>query len=161
MKMIILALLLAATQPSTRPAENWGTAVEGVQVMLRAEQQVYRAGETPAFLVSARNAGNRDDLSIPLSGELWVIEVDGKRYQWFGDGEMKSTPFPPGKRVDDVAISFKGDWAPLDKGEFAHLKLKPGKHRLRVVLTADARHPARLDVEAISNAIEFHIVDAK
>lgn len=157
-----LLLALAATQPATRPADQWGEASSGLQISLRADQQVYRAGQTPAFTAAVRYQGKRTDLMVPTSQEMWTIEVDGKRYQLFDSAEnIKSIALTPGKRSDDIPITLIGPWSPLDKGNNKRLKLTSGKHTLRVIVTTDTDHPLFPDLQATSNAIEFFIVEEK
>ena len=69
-------------QPAVQvEGENgWGQAVEGIQVRLRAERQMWYDGEVPRFLVDIRNRGARK-LKLAYAIDYLRIEVDKVWYR--------------------------------------------------------------------------------
>jgi beta-lactamase regulating signal transducer with metallopeptidase domain/HEAT repeat protein len=123
-----------------------GKAAASLQVTVRAEKKVWRAGEDIALKADVRNAG-QEDVAIYIDGNNnWQIELDG---QWYRS-DTRTTAFAyligPGVRVQDILVPPKwtrplawfavSDDDPLrqhtPRGK--QLVLQPGRHTVRVAV---------------------------
>ncbi len=149
---------------------TWGEAVEGVQVRLRAPQTNWYSGTTPRFYVDVRNQGTRH-LLVRKQLHSCEVELNGT---WFRPGNTRaiaarSSPFPPGRQYDGIVINLENYWQ--EAGEAARRlgrikrvpdQLTPGKHTVRVAVTAtaDKTEPGP-PVRAVSNPVEIGIGPAQ
>ncbi|KPJ72209.1 MAG: hypothetical protein AMS14_08225, partial [Planctomycetes bacterium DG_20] len=149
--------------PTTRGAEvEWGEAVEGVQVRLRAEKREWQADTVPVVYADVRNQGTRD-LQVMLDQRfVFQLELDGEWYLWLG-GHIHElgvfvamSPFPPQRQYADIPITLVEKWRTRQGNQ--PLTLRPGRHTVRVAFTAQ---PTESDkgqpVRAVSNAVEIEI----
>ena len=160
----------AVAQPTN--AANWGEAAEGVQVRLRAKQTNWNRGDIPRLFVDVRNQGPRR-LLVQKQLHSSELEVDGL---WFRPANTRSTsalpsPFPPGREYDGIVVDLNDYWILRPQsGEANKLgramrvkdKLTPGKHVVRVAVTAtaDKTEPGK-PVRALSNPVEIEILPGK
>ena len=141
---------------------EWGEAVEGVQVRLRADKPKWKVGETPSFKADFQNRGKRD-LQLMLA-QGWEIEVDGAWYHATVDrlGRVEVRTLPPGTVQKDIAF-LPEEWSKWQsKEDRKPLEFVAGKHTVRVAFTAQ---PTEKDggkpVRVVSNAAEIEIVAAE
>jgi len=140
---------LRQAAPGTQP---WGGPVEGVQVHLRADKEVWRAGEIPTFKAEIRNQGSRE-LSVIRAQVGCKLQFDGKWYEHHEIG-AKSSPLGPGRHYTDILISLYDRWR--DPKTDAPLDLRPGKHNIRIkfiLRPTDGGHR----VIPMSNPVEIEI----
>lgn len=143
----------------------WGEAVEGVQVRLRAKETNWNEDAVPRLFVDVRNQGRRQ-LLIRRQMNGCELEVDGR---WFlrpaNTRELRPlpSPFPPGRQYDNIVIDLDGHWQEAGEaqrrlGRIKRLELAPGKHTVRVAVTAapDKNDPGR-PLRAISKPVMIEI----
>jgi RNA polymerase sigma-70 factor (ECF subfamily) len=148
---------------------TWGEAVEGVQARLRARQTNWKEGTLGRLFVDVRNQGTRHLLVQANQVHGCELEVDGK---WFRRAaytrEIRAlpSPFPPGRQYDHIGILLDRHWdeageAQRRLGRLQFLRLTPGKHPVRVAVTATAgkTEPGK-PVRTISNPVEIEIVSS-
>ncbi len=131
--------IAAATQPAA-PAtqgDEWGPAVQGVQVRIVCAKQVWQPDEVPAFGIRVRNMGKKTWRVGPAPPE--EVLVDGRLYTYRGEyGESWLNPVRPGETVGGWGISLRADqW--MDAGG-RPLKSSRGRHHIAAQIRA---HPAR------------------
>ena len=90
--------------------------------------------------------------------QLCELELNGQKFHWGGDIDVKSSWFPPGREYYDIVVTLGKEWK-LEDGQA--LKLLPGKHTLRIWFTAQ---PAGKDekiapIRFVSNPVEFEIME--
>ena len=145
--------------PSDAGEPPWGEAVEGVQVRLRADKEVWKAGEVPTFKADLKNLGQRD-LSVALAQELCDVQFDGNWYIWVGEVDVKSSVFGPGREYNDIPISLDEHWQSMEiAGIRLPLDLEPGRRTVRVAFICQpAGSDTGKDVRAVSNPVEIKIL---
>ncbi len=144
---------------------RWGPAVEGVQVRLRADKRVWKAGDTPTFKADIRNGAKSTLYDTRGRRTIYNLEFDG---QWYID--------PSRVRKRPLAIRAGGEHAgggvlPLSPKNWRRtepprtLELTPGKHTMRVALVgtlgAVTEAGGGKPVRAVSNPVEIEIVADK
>jgi hypothetical protein len=164
--------LRAASNPSENPQTEspWGEPVEGVQARLRALPTNWSAGAIPRLFVDVRNQGQRHLLVQTKQMHGCELEVDG---QWFrrpsNTLELRAlpSPFPPGRQYAGIVINLDNYWEKTVSQDVRRsrrnvperLRLTPGKHNLRVAVTATADKSAPgKPVRAICNPVEIEIL---
>jgi beta-lactamase regulating signal transducer with metallopeptidase domain len=160
----------ARKKPATLPAAQWGKAVDGVQVRLRAKQSKWKQSTVARLWADVRNQGERN-LLVRTELNSCELEVDGRWYRWLVTTwgmPMPPQPFPPGRQYDNIAVDVgrsRGSWE-LKASEGARrssrdewmLKLTAGKHTIRVAFTATAaKNAPGKPVRAVSNPVEIEI----
>ncbi len=143
----------------TREEPTWGEAVQGVQVRLRADKEVWQYGEVPTFQASVRNAGRgqlRDTMGRRV---IYELEFDGRWYRDIAPVRKYPLVISPGQQKDAIRISVGQRWWRRDVPN--RPDLVPGKHTVRVAFNGTlgdlrARSDAR-PVRAVSNAIQITI----
>jgi len=133
---------------------EWGEAVEGVQVRLRAEKTQWKAGETPRLIASIRNIGELSFVFGPGPSN-WEFQVDGRWYNWLGE-VFKNPQYPlspNGEFRDIAAFTFDVFWSPKDGGE--PLTLTQGRHTVRVAALCRSAGGKGADARPVSNAVEI------
>jgi len=133
--------------------DPWGKMVNGIQVSLRPEKQIYKQGENPAIRVGIRNWG-----STVLKTNAFAsvgLEVDGQTYtpkSWDRPADKPVRPFYP-KTGWTVATSL-GEYG-LDTK-----KLTPGKHIIRALYLKEKKPVPEnyRDILALSLPVEIEIV---
>lgn len=140
---------------------NWGEAVDGVQVSLRAKQMKWKDGNPPEFLADIRNQGKRN-LRADLNTNSCELEVNG---QWYRSALFTGSypaEFPPGSSHSDISIPVDQLWIHYGSSRIEHPGLAPGKHRIRVAFRFEGSGtdaaPAEV-VRAVSNEVEIEIVE--
>jgi hypothetical protein len=130
--------LMACVVQDARAAErDWGPLSgdedDGLQCRLRATKEVWQPGETPAFEADVRNVGMRDLLAA-RSEVVFEVEVDGKWCRYTAPSSAKSSPLPPGREYDGIAITLGSHWR--EKSTLQPIPWAPGKHTVRVAFVA-------------------------
>ena len=150
----------SSTSIAAKAAEPlWGEAAQGVQVRLRADKAAWKAGETPGLLADVRNQAE-GEMFVYASQDTASMEVDG---QWYNQrpgprADLKTAMLAPGKETTDVAFTLSDSWW---KENGAPLALAPGKHKVRVALTADEVPRNQKAVFTVkSNPVEIEILPA-
>ncbi len=143
---------------TTVQANEWGEPVEGVQIQLRADKQVWKVGETPILKADVHNTGKRD-LYLPYCYFQAEVEVDGRSYRWTGPSNiLRPDHGPYARQREDIEIYLHlHSWTAV--GDFRQqLGLKPGRYVIRVAFYAkpDDGQPIR----AVSNPVEIEIQPA-
>lgn len=148
--------------PKPDDESGWGEAVDGYQVHLWPEGQVFQADQIDdrTWLYDVRRRGTKDLRIATQSGAMYrTLIVDGEQYAIFpqeaaGEFTLPQPEASGGARFD---LSVKHPWRSLKHKDQA-LKLTPGKHTVRLVLAArDPEHKEKL-VPVTSNAVEVEIV---
>ena len=133
--------------------DGLGKLAESLQVRLRAEKKVWKAGEDLVLKADVTNVG-KEDVAIARDGNnYWAIEMDG---QWYGS-ETDSLGFPnvllaPGEVAKDISVppawTRPLQWrARREEGRGSRrgklLTLEPGRHTIRVAV-----YPVMYSVDA-------------
>ena len=159
----------SSSSSSSSSLPQWGEAVDGVQVRLRAKQSTWNEGAVPRLWADVRNQGKRD-LLVRTRDHGCELEVDGQWYRWpdYGGTIPPPRPLPPGRRYDDIAVVLGRFWLlaappntrpPWKTGPQQLGRLTPGKHTIRVAFAVTAAQGARgKPLKAISNPVEIEIV---
>ena len=152
-------------QPAAPAADKgaWGEAVEGVQVLLRAEKAQCKAGEQLTVLADVRNQGNGEP-HVSRTSTLARLKVDDQWYRWIGPfaGRVATEPLPPGRQLAGIRFLVPDPGWEAENGG-AKLTLKPGKHQVQVaiVFLPKAIAAEKRFTWAVSNAVEIEIVAAE
>jgi beta-lactamase regulating signal transducer with metallopeptidase domain len=170
----VLATSASANPQSAirNPQSDWGDAVEGVSLRLRAERARWGSNEIVALTFDARNLGTRD-FTVSQLQEQGRIEVDGVWHDWFGAAGYSWQPslLPPGRIYEGIPVELTTEWRAKQENGRAPLPLwlAPGKHTLRFSLAAmDANLPGaktkalgtnstNQEVRPVSNPVEIEI----
>ena len=157
---------------SSSSIPEWGKAVDGVQVRLRAAKSRSNEGRTVRLWANVRNQGSRNLLVTP-SFSSCALEVDGRWYrrpQNTLEIRMRPQPFPPGRHYDNIGVDVDPWWelkasqdAKRPRGtEPEKLKLTGGKHTIRVAFAAwAAKNAPGKPVRAVSNPVVIEVISAK
>ncbi len=156
-------LEIKIAENTTKPnEEQWGGAVDGVQVRLRAEKLVCKDGEVIQLLLDLQNAG-KDDIMIAAIAQQCEVECDGQWFEWTGAtyAEVLAFPLRPDtKKLNAMQILIPKSWT--SKAGDKPLKLTPGKHTIRVNFKPMVGRIYKSDPEpspAISNSLDIEIVE--
>ena len=177
-----LAAALAKAQPESgnntlNKKTDWGEAVEGVQVRLRAEKKVWRCDEIPILSLDLKNSGKKPFDFTPVMQAHCTIELDGRRHGWADELaiDARGRTLLPGEQLKDaIGVRLVESWA-LYRGRYrrrweqwvirlgsfgaggwgSRLNLFPGKHTLRVGFFLDQNQ-----IPAISNTVEIPVEKA-
>ncbi len=160
----------SSTSSSSIP--EWGEAVEGVQVRLRATKSRWNEGRVVRLWANVRNQGQRN-LLVRAWGYSCEVEVDGEWYRQSprNRGTIPAPkPFPPGRQYDDIAVDLGAGWELKTSQEARRpgearpeqLKLTGGKHTIRVAFTATAtKNAPGKPVRAVSNPVVIEVISAR
>jgi beta-lactamase regulating signal transducer with metallopeptidase domain/protocatechuate 3,4-dioxygenase beta subunit len=161
-----------SSSTSSSSGAEWGQAVEGVQVRLRAAKSRWNEGAKGRLWADVRNPGKRN-LLVDAWGPGCELEVDG---QWYRQPlGMRGTrpalrPFAPGHQYDNIAVDVDQSWELKSsqnagrpgQSEPVRLVLTPGKHTISVAFTATAAKNAPGEpVRAVSNPVVIEIISAR
>jgi hypothetical protein len=139
-----------------------------VRCQLKADKAAWAAGDAPTFRCEIENTGKLKR-PVHLKEGFHQIEVDGRVYAWAGTVTSVTDPFPPGGKAEIRFTLAEKHWAPLDEKEARvieteRLRLKPGKHAVRVRVGAgDISVNTLVDltvgppVRVWSNAVEIEV----
>ncbi|MHC4176319.1 MAG: hypothetical protein ACYSWU_02365 [Planctomycetota bacterium] len=144
---------------------QWGPAVEGVQVRLRADRPVCSADEAPTFKVDLRNGAKSTLYDTPGRRVIYNLEFDG---HWYMDpSRVRKRPLA----IPAYEQHAGGSVLPLSPENWRRtepprtLELTPGKHTVRVafvgMLDAVTEAGGGKPVRAASNPVEIEIVADK
>ncbi len=137
----------------------WGAAVEGVEVRLAAGKVQWKAGETPVLAAEIRNQGKRNLYVIRTSRGSAEMELDGQWYHGTVTQLTSPSDFVPGTRYEDIEFRLDEFWE--SRPARAPLKITPGKHSVRVAMTAESFKVGEPPVRAVSNPVEIEILPAE
>ena len=148
----------AVKTPAAQAGEEWGKPVEGVQVRLRADKKVWKAGELPIVKADVRNTGQRD-LYLPYCYFQAEVEVDGSSYRHTGPSNILRPDHGPYVRHrEDIEIYlYLRCWTAVNNLR-QELRLKPGRNMIRVAFYAEPDNGQRIRV--VSNPVEIEIQPA-
>ena len=148
----------AAKTPAAQAGEEWGKPVEGVQVRLRADKKVWKAGELPIVKADVRNTGQRE-LYLPYCYFQAEVEVDGSSYRHTGPSNILRPDHGPYVRHrEDIEIYlYLRSWTAVNNLR-QELRLKPGRNMIRVAFYAEPDNGQRIRV--VSNPVEIQILPA-
>ncbi len=140
---------------TTQAAKEWGEPVEGVQVRLRADKMVWKAGELPIVKADVRNTGRRD-LYLPYCYFQAEVEVDGRSYRHTGPSNILRPDHGPYVRHrEDIEIYlYLRCWTAVNNLR-QELRLKPGRNTIQVAFYAEPDNGQRIRV--LSNPVEIEI----
>jgi len=138
----------------------WGEPIEGVQVRLRAEKDMWEAEEKPIFKADIRNRGELE-LYVHAADEFCQLEIDGVWYGWYGPWGLigvKQSPLGPGNQINNISISLAKKWG----GPRKALNLTAGMHTVRIAFILQrAEQNNQGLVRVVSNPVEIKILPAK
>ena len=116
--------------------------------------------------------------SVAQAQQLHQLVIDGQSYCWIGEIRVKSSAFPPGREYRNIPVTLSENWQRITEtpdptvtsdpygpggGDAPAgnrpLKLKPGKHTIRLVVLARATTKGPRDVRAESNPLEIEIIE--
>jgi len=144
------------------PAEGSSGAVEGVQVRLRADKDVWQAGEVPTFKADVRNGGERELYDTMGRRIIYELEFDGRWYRDLVRVRKRPLVLEPGQQKDAIGISLGWGWWRREAPN--NPELVRGRHTLRVAFSGTFGNPLTADdarpVRAISNPVEIEILPA-
>jgi HEAT repeat protein/beta-lactamase regulating signal transducer with metallopeptidase domain len=129
-----------------------GKQARSLQVSLRADKKVWKAGEDLALKADVRNAGQEDVAIYQDGNNAWEIEMDGQWYWPTGATTALPALLAPGEKILDISVPptwikpldwrAKSDADPV-AGRGKLLTLEPGRHTVRV-----ATYPEMYSVDA-------------
>ncbi len=151
--------LMACVVQDARAADgDWGPLSgdedDGLQCRLRAAKDVWQPGEIPTFEADVRNVGMRDLLAA-RSEVVFEVEVDGKWCRYTASSSAKSSPLPPGREYDGIAIALGSHWR--EKTTLQPIPWGPGKHTVRVAYVAWAGEDDGPPAHAKSNPVTIAV----
>jgi beta-lactamase regulating signal transducer with metallopeptidase domain len=148
------------------PANEWGKAVEGVQVRLRMDKRVWKVGETPTFSVEARNGAKSTLFDTDGRLDIFNMEFDG---HWYTNlikvrkiRRLQVLPGQQNKKLNALRLSPENWWGTTPPRT---LGLTPGKHTVRVAFAgtlgggsvADGGKPIRV----VSKPVVIEVISDK
>jgi len=151
---------IKADMPDGKNQLVWGEPIEGVQVRLRAEKDMWEAEEKPIFKADIRNRGELE-LYVHAADEFCQLEIDGVWYGWYGPWGLigvKQSPLGPGNQINNISISLAKKWG----GPRKALNLTAGMHTVRIAFILQrAEQNNQGLVRVVSNPVEIKILPAK
>ena len=153
-RQFLLEYRPAESPPTAKAERDWGAAVEGVQMRVRAEKSTWPQGTMPKLFADLRNQGKRN-LRIALEHESWEMEIDGKWHKTnVGvSGLRRYLPLGPGGEQQNLE-----PWIFADDNVGRKLRaLEPGKHTLRVARLIPEFRPGEDVFRVVSERVEIEI----
>jgi len=160
--LILCPPLVLDVVESAADTHRWGEVVDGVRVRLDVKKRVLKVGESLSLMPKVHSDGSRilvlhHDMGLPPT----ELEVDGQWYQWDPRYLTEERPSPGLFRSGSYESDFLVcDYMWADKKTNEHLKLVPGKHRMRIALVLEPRDSGS-KVRAVSNPVEIEILPAE
>ena len=128
--------------------EPWGDTTDGVQVRATARKDVYSEDESHDLYADIQNQGERKFL-IAQHESYFEVAIDGKWFRWTGGLGLRSSPFGPGRRYDQIPIKLDPKhWLSLSDRQ--PLRLSPRRHQVqaRLLLHDPEQHKVIAKVES-------------
>ena len=135
--------------------EGWGEVVEGVQVRLRADKEVWNAGEIPTFKAEIHSEGKAAVLGTAMRRSPCDLEVDGQWYRWIFPS--MASIYRPLDEFRRGRIVLDGSWRIVNRGE--QLVVTPGTHKVRVAFSVRVED-GRKRIRVVSNVVEIKVLPA-
>jgi HEAT repeat protein len=142
----------------------WGEPVSRMQTRLWAETHIWPEDEVPYFFADFRNEGNLDSAirSADPPGERFLseLEFDGDWYSQPGDSGKEHVLVRAGAETRR-SLFISTDWGWRRKSDREQLKIGPGKHVVRLALTAYPPSESGKSVRPVSNPVRLYVHTAE
>jgi hypothetical protein len=163
----------------SQPEEPYqlGPMVDGLQVKLRPNAEMWRLGQEISFLLDVQNYGDHTYYFSGHQSDV-LVEVDGRWYKYLTTPELESwnrfdkPRFVPGQRRESLPLLLDSRWREVQPesvigavqriqgsaGEYA-LKWRPGEHVVRVqVLLWPEQDRNSQPVQVYTRPVNIHVI---